>query len=391
MLSSRPQRKERHALAGPALRKRYELRIPPTTCKSRPKPHKTGRYTGIDKGLSPRLNRVDDLEYLYGRGLHAVLCQEDKRPVWEYARGWQRTRPTLELILHHDGPVGLIPASVGCSAFDVDGGDPWELAAIYRPLATLASRRKDGWHLYYRDDLARANAQLSLFDGRLWGEVRSGHGYLINWRGHDGWGLLAKGLRRRRGVPFGELLAAIGAEAVTPTPRRRTRPSAYDPALYAATAADVPPLETVGVGQRNVSLFDTVRFWSYGQPRGHDLEEWIYAVGQYAELQNAKFPEPLPEAEAAGVGYSVATWTWAALADLDHRPELQRRRGHQSGRARRDAVAERDAAILEAVMGGASYRGVARELKVAESVVRYVVRRDAPIFEGWGVRNEPNQ
>ena len=74
----------------------------------------------------------------------------------------------------------------------MDSGDPHELAAIYEPLARLASRR--GWHLYYRDLVKRGNAQLSLFDNRISGDVRSASGYLINWRGHDGWELLAKGL-----------------------------------------------------------------------------------------------------------------------------------------------------------------------------------------------------
>ncbi|MCY4354738.1 MAG: primase C-terminal domain-containing protein [Truepera sp.] len=70
----------------------------------------------------------------------------------------------------------------------------------------------------------------------------------------------------------------------------------------------MPPLETVEVGHRNIALFDEVRFWAYGQPRGRDLEEWLYSVETYALLQNERFPQPLPEAEVLSTAYSVSTW-----------------------------------------------------------------------------------
>ena len=72
--------------------------------------------------------QVDNpLRYLHSRGLHAVLCGEDKRPVWGHARGWQKRRPTLELLELHErrgGLVGIVPSSVACTAFDLDRGGP---------------------------------------------------------------------------------------------------------------------------------------------------------------------------------------------------------------------------------------------------------------------------
>ena len=191
-------------------------------------------------------------------------------------------------------------------------------------MASLASRRPGGLHLYYRDRKRRGNARVKVLQPSIaeaYGELRSGSGYLINWRGSGGWHQLAEGLRNRRGVPF----PAEAFEAVRPggVVKAKGKRNAAGPVEYAASAADVPALETVRPGARNVALFDSVRFWAYSQPKGRDVAEWVYSVEAYALEANGRFPEPLTEREALDTGYSVASWVWSA-PELDHTPRRKR-------------------------------------------------------------------
>ena len=91
-------------------------------------------------------NNPQALQTIYHSGGHFVLCLEDKRPVW---RSWQKLRPGLDVVLAHEGPLGLKPWSISTSALDVDAGDPGELMQAWPPMAVLNSRRADGKHLYY--------------------------------------------------------------------------------------------------------------------------------------------------------------------------------------------------------------------------------------------------
>ena len=68
---------------------------------------------------------------LYDHGAHFVLCggKDGKVPIW---KRWQAHRPTLEVVEHHADhgrSIGIVPASIGTSALDVDHGDPGELFA----------------------------------------------------------------------------------------------------------------------------------------------------------------------------------------------------------------------------------------------------------------------
>ena len=91
------------------------------------------------------MGRPVAVAYLHDRGGHYVLCH-GKRPIWP---GWQRRRPGLDTVLAHDGPLGIVPYSLGTSALDVDYGDVGELVGATAPLATLPSPR--GHHCYYED------------------------------------------------------------------------------------------------------------------------------------------------------------------------------------------------------------------------------------------------
>lgn len=330
-------------------------------------------------------NNPQALQTIYHAGGHFVLCLEDKRPVW---RSWQKLRPGLDVVLAHEGPLGLKPWSVSTSALDVDTGDPGELMQAWPPMAVLNSRRSDGKHLYYSDTEGRGNGHFEVYGCA--GEIRSAKGYLILW--HDGAGRLADALQdplaRARRWPR-DLFELAGLPAVTlrgavKTPTYSYKPSDQSRQTWAAAAAAVE-LEAIKPGRRNVKLFDAVRFWAYSIPRGQDLEAWTRRVRVHALEQNRRFPEPLAESEVKQTAYSISTWCWSgggARWHFDHSSAAQRRRGVKSGKVRRARNAERDAAIVAAVEAGQSMRAVAREYGLTHQAVMKIVGR---------VVTEPNQ
>jgi len=330
-------------------------------------------------------NNPQALQTIYHAGGHFVLCLEDKHPVW---KSWQKLRPGLDVVLAHEGPLGLKPWSISTSALDVDTGDPGELMQAWPPMAVLNSRRADGKHLYYSDTEGRGNGHFEVYGCA--GEVRSAKGYLILW--HDGAGRLANALQdplaRARRWPR-DLFELAGLPAVTlrgavKTPAYSYKPSDQSRQTWAAAATAVE-LETIKRGWRNVKLFDAVRFWAYSVPRGQDLEAWTRRVRVHALEQNRRFPEPLDEPEVKQTAYSISTWCWSgggAKWHFDHSSAAQRRRGVKSGKVRRARNAERDAAIVAAVRAGQSMRAVAKEWGLSDYAVRYVCSR---------VRYEPNQ
>ena len=131
-------------------------------------------------------------------GAHFVLCGADKRPK---AKAWQKTRPPLDAAHRHDGPVGVIPASLGCVVVDVDvGGDQACKAVISQlgtPLAKVPTRRTCGWHLWFKCRDAKE------IGNRAWrdGDIRGAKGYAILWRPE----LVAKGLACT--APVADLMA----------------------------------------------------------------------------------------------------------------------------------------------------------------------------------------
>ena len=120
----------------------------------------------------------DALEALAERGAHFVLCRADKRP---QASAWQKTPAPLEAALQHEGPVGVVPASLGCVVIDVDQGGAAAseavVATLGQPLARVSTRREGGEHIWYRcRDAERVG-------NRAWanGDIRGAKGYAILW------------------------------------------------------------------------------------------------------------------------------------------------------------------------------------------------------------------
>ena len=92
--------------------------------------------------------------------------------------------------------------------------------------------------------------------------------------------------------------------------------------------------ELLGYG-RNVSLFDSLRKWSYRHFRDYkNYRKWISACLDHAHHINT-FTTPLPLKEIKSIAKSVANWTWRNfdVAESDARfSKLQAHRGRLGGR-----------------------------------------------------------
>ena len=151
------------------------------------------------------------LAALASAGAHFVLCGADKRPK---AKAWQKTPARLEATLGHKGPVGVVPASIGCVVVDVDeGGAPAADAAITQlgtPLAKVPTRRTGGWHLWFKSREADSIGNSAWRDG----DIRAAKGYAILWQPE----LVAEGFADTS-RPLADLMAADLAQLPPAEPK----------------------------------------------------------------------------------------------------------------------------------------------------------------------------
>ena len=142
-------------------------------------------------------------------GAHFVLCGADKRPK---AKAWQKTPARLEAALGHKGPVGVVPASLGCVVVDVDEGSAPAADAVITqlgtPLATVPTRR--GWHLWFKSREADSIGNSAWRDG----DIRAAKGYAILWQPE----LVAEGLADTS-RPLADLMAADLAQLPPAEPK----------------------------------------------------------------------------------------------------------------------------------------------------------------------------
>ena len=271
--------------------------------------------------LARLAKKKESISTIHDAGGHLVLCKPDKRPCW---MGWQKQRPALDVSIQHDGPLGIIPYSIGTSALDVDIGD-WR--KLPRSWVNYGTRRKSGRHLFYADDQARGNSTWAAEDCA--GEVRGANGYLILWK--DGAKRLAAAIAGPRQLslfPFPVELIQDRSEPgrLIRFPERTLNPS---------RSLD---LERVQVGARNDSLFDVVRKRAYQELTDYRKESgnlggWLKLVYAFTDDNNRRFPVPLKRDEVRALAYSVATWIWSR--GYDHSPEKQAARAREGMRQRR--------------------------------------------------------
>ncbi len=122
----------------------------------------------------------------------------------------------------------------------------------------------------------------------------------------------------------------------------------------------------IGIG-RNVTLFNTVRKWSYREIKQYwkrDFHEWQSRVISEALEVNQKFEIPLPFMEVKSTARSIARWSWKRITEEDF-SKIQSAR-----RAIKPKVKQEITKLREQ---GMSIREIALSLSISPiSVNRYV-------------------
>ena len=290
------------------------------------------------------------MRYLLDRGAQFVLCRHNKHPLW---KRWQRRWPTLDEILSHWGPVGVVPASIKMTVLDADiiGNSACLETMLHRfpHVAVISSSKPYRGHVWIRDEIPRTNGKFACLGVK--GDVRSGSGYAILWG--DGATKLAAAMKADLESPAGKLhigqmeewILTQGGKLKTqrnPIRRRRGR-GLKQGNHYRLTAGGMPRrtfLADARIGERNDTLFETLRIWAYGRRRGDDYAEWRGLVRDCADRLNDEIPEPLPSDEVGRTADSVADFCWTRLEEVKPRGgtvdrDVQARRGRKSGQARR--------------------------------------------------------
>lgn len=137
---------------------------------------------------------------------------------------------------------------------------------------------------------------------------------------------------------------------------------------------------------RNVDTFTLLVTWA---SRNRDkIDE--RTIWRQAETINARWAIPLPNSEVGSISRSVTRY-WRRWQAGDHSRSFINRQaalGRASGAARREAVAERDAAILAAQKRGLSVRAIAREHGIHHSTVVRALRRGVLTVRWGGARTK---
>ena len=370
-------------------------------------------------GLDPETIRA--WRFLDAEGVHFVLVNRDKIPIH---RRWQLPweRPTLGQVLRHlagGGMVGHVPAAVGTVVLDLDESDDGgrQLMDRHPPYWDIPSRRSGGLHLYYNSLVQYGNRDWRM--GSAAGQLRSRNGFVVIWDPHA----LADMLAHRAMSPFHPEdhpfpAAALGARTQqprdwglrTPPPRRepaeRRRPSQSPlPGMDAPRRLQEPqeaglPVEWVLreppghlraarapkgdiPGERNVRLFDAVRYFAYALPRGRGgpamYAQWGRFILEYAEACNEMFAAPLSDGDVAKTARSVAKFCWANPSF--GRPvdpgrwdsDVQRRRSRLGVLARQRRVVDRNMTIMTLREEGRGIRAIGREMDLSASQVSRVL------------------
>lgn len=276
------------------------------------------------------------LTYLQERGAHFVLLST-RRGTPERKR-WQIIRPSTAAVLEHRGPLGLIPASIGTSALDIDQGDPTELLKRYPPLVCLPSKSPGHFHAYYQDDTPRGNAGWEACGCS--GDVRSGRGYLRLCGAAPEQLSTVLRERKAKGVCFSDLplFEAAVLEVPKQTAPEGTESTVQVPPYRPERLREVQkgPVGGVGWRGRNHALFDVLRWWAYEIWWREQGEQWHAVVREQALNLNQLFPEPLPEEEVVGMASKVSRGVAEGRGQVrDHSPMRQAARGRISGLVRR--------------------------------------------------------
>lgn len=107
------------------------------------------------------------------------------------------------------------------------------------------------------------------------------------------------------------------------------------------------PRTAVGEG-RNVTLFDSLRFWAYRERLKHNnFDTWLQVCLRHAQTLN-NFQSPLPYSEIVSTAKSVAKWTWKHI-NLKDFSKVQSNRAKKSLEKREEKTKNRLMMIMEFV------------------------------------------
>ena len=146
-----------------------------------------------------------------------------------------------------------------------------------------------------------------------------------------------------------------------------------------------PAVPSTGIG-RNCSLFEAGMKWA-GSPANRGVPVLSALMAINAEVSRKHGKPPLDQGEVVGIAKSVERYRKRWIATGRFYTEAERSawgqtRGIRSGQARRKRTEARDLAIIQDVLKDRSIRSVAREHGLSDFAVRYIVARDASLFQG---------
>ena len=317
-------------------------------------------YTGSD---------IEALADLSSSGAHLVLADQDKHPIRE---GWLARPPSTKSVRNHisnGGLVGVVPWSLRCSLVDIDAGAPSDLLTTHSPVTGWATRRPGGVHLLYRDTEGRGNSKFDLYGCQ--GDIRGKSGYAVLW-GNAATTLV----EALEDIPQSDRYLPL--EFVNSITSGFSAYSGLEGVQREGKATI--DLCTVWEGQRNTSLFQVVRLWSYAQPKGYNEDAWNAHVRAFAIDANQAMPIPLDADEVHTLAYSVSTWAWnhrtyAPGKAYDHTSELQRLRAYKKDWNLWRKNLPRNLKIRELADQGVPQREIGRRFGLSRGAVEKVLAK----------------
>ena len=347
-----------------------------------------------------RLRSIESLIDNYGA--HLVPVQDDKSPVRGFRTNWHTRMPDFKTIYPHarrGGAFGLIPHSIGMVVFDWDDDD-LEAAAAFsteHPSELLLPTPR-GWHFYFTNYQARANAQWQ-YQGKTRGDVRSASGYAIM---HGNAPILIDQCMTEapKQLAFPEHL--IG-KAPEPEPIPQEAPQATSaPQKSQSIPQDISAVNwrSVGRGARNTTLYRAVHELAYNAPvkafsdRASFTSGLIGQAREWAALMPDWADFSYTEVQAIVEGAVADVGKWRALPGIRnarYTSEQRKRGGVRSGQRRRWLQRERDAEI-EALRGqGLNPSGIAAQVGVSKATINRILKQSRKLAEGSEAMSFPKE
>ncbi len=310
---------------------------------------------------------------------------------------WNKQRPRYTQVINHlraNGNLGLFPASIDSAVLDVDRGNPDKVADAFKPYARYPSRRAGRQHLWYQ---AKAPMQLYLWEfGDAGGEIlydtrfaalpNPEQNLMALYQGMvsiPSDGLYLPDIPLLSSSPHTPLISDSDCHSLSDNSHievcdfcshtgigdAQTDKGATNPDRQNGHLA----VDSAEVGERNISLFQDLRYWAYKQPRPKDFKvlEWLVMERALELREHLPSLWDYPEREARDTAKSVAKFCWenpqtAGSVDSDR----QRKRAYLRAKRARQKAHNRDNEIIAwRDSHGKSWREIAALVGMSKSGV----------------------